>query len=97
MFNVCRRSEMFPCSCGNENIWVRYAELAACEGDLRNRALGELPVLLLSFTPQKGIGISGITFGVLVYGNFALSFTLYFLIEVVILLTDMCCMSLELS
>lgn len=96
MFNVCGKSEMFPCYSGNENIWVRYSELDACEGDLRNRALGELPVLLLSFTPQKGIGISGITFGVLIYGNFALSFTIYSLIGVVVLLTDMYCMSVEL-
>lgn len=45
MCNVCRRSGMFPYSCGNENIQVRYAELGACKGDLRNSALAELPLI----------------------------------------------------
>lgn len=62
-------------------------QLGACKGDLRNSALAELPVLLLSFTAQKGIEISGIMIGALIYGNFALSFTLYSSVEVAILLT----------
>lgn len=63
-------------------------QLGACEGGLRNSTLGELPLLLLSFTAQKGIGISGIMLGVLFYGNFTHSFTLCSLVGVAILLTD---------
>lgn len=66
---------------------MRYAELSACKGDLRNSALAELPVLFLSFTAQNGIEISDIMIGALIYGNFALSFTLYSLVGVAILLS----------
>lgn len=74
---------------------MRYAELGACQGDLKNNTLAELPVPLLSFIAQKEIEISGIMLGVLVYGNLSLSFTLCSLAGVAILPTDVC-LSVEL-